>query len=113
MIVPLVGNFSGPKTIRAIGDYVRSHGAIVTAFYVSTVEPYLRRDGSLPVYCASVATLPVDKDSFFIRPGNVQQLLQVAAPAAQSAATPTALSGTGGLGTYQIGLVVPITGGCG
>ena len=112
-IVPLVGNFSGPKTIRAIGDYVRSHGAIVTAFYVSTVEPYLRRDGSLPVYCASVATLPVDKDSFFIRPGNVQQLLQVAAPAAQSAATPTALSGTGGLGTYQIGLVVPITGGCG
>ena len=65
------------------------------------------------MYCASVATLPVDKDSFFIRPGNVQQLLQVAAPAAQSAATPTALSGTGGLGTYQIGLVVPITGGSG
>jgi hypothetical protein len=113
LIVPLVGNFSGPKTIRAIGDYVRSHGAIVTTFYVSTVEPYLRRDGSLPVYCASVATLPVDKDSFFIRPGNPQQLTQVAAPAAQSAATPTALSGAGGLGTYQIGLVVPIIGGCG
>ena len=58
LIVPLVGDFGGPKTIRAIGDYVRNHGATVTAFYVSTVEPYLRRAGTQPNFCASVATLP-------------------------------------------------------
>ena len=72
LLIPLVGNFSGPKTVRAIGDYVRKAGATVTAFYVSTVEPYLRRDGSLPAFCASVATMPMDDGSVFIRPGNAQ-----------------------------------------
>ena len=48
LIVPVVGNFSGPKAIRAIGAYVRSRGATVAAFYVSTVEPYLKRAGAFP-----------------------------------------------------------------
>ncbi|HSK41082.1 MAG TPA: hypothetical protein VK943_15050, partial [Arenibaculum sp.] len=41
LVVPVVGNFSGPKAIRAIGQYVRSRGATIDAFYVSSVEPYL------------------------------------------------------------------------
>src|SRR4029434_2191447 len=28
LIVPLVGDFGGPKTIRMAGQYVRDHGAI-------------------------------------------------------------------------------------
>jgi len=113
LVIPLVGNFSGPKTIRAIGEYVRNQGATVTAFYVSTVEPYLRRDGSLPVFCASVATLPIDDGSVFIRPGNPQQLSLLTAPAARDAVTSSTFAGAGGLGTYQIGVVAPIKGGCG
>jgi hypothetical protein len=107
LIVPVVGNFSGPKAIRAIGAYVRSRGATVAAFYVSTVEPYLRRDGSLPAFCANVATLPMDDGSVFIRPGNVANL------GATGAVLTPPPPGAPRLGTYQIGVIMPLATGCG
>jgi hypothetical protein len=113
LMVPLVGNFSGPKTIRAIGAYVRSRGATVSAFYVSTVEPYLRRDGSLDAFCDSVATLPTTARSIFIRPGNLNQFAQSAAPATRAAITAEVIAAAGGAGQYQTGIVVSIAGGCG
>lgn len=113
LLVPLVGNFSGPKTIRAVGAYVRRQGSVVATFYLSTVEHYLRDAGTTGVFCASVATLPIDEKSFFIRPGNVQQFMQVNAPAARAAGTPNMATGAPRVGTYQLGMVVPITGGCG
>jgi hypothetical protein len=68
LVVPVVGNFSGPKALRAVGAYLRAHDATVTAFYLSNVETYLRRDGSWPAFCANVATFPLDDASVFIRP---------------------------------------------
>ena len=68
LIVPLVGDFAGPKTIRAIGTYLKAHGATVSAFYVSNVEQYLQRNGVWPAFCANVATLPLTEVSLFIRP---------------------------------------------
>jgi hypothetical protein len=111
LIVPLVGNFSGPKTIRAIGDWVRSRGATVSAFYVSTVEPYLRRDGSFPTWCGNVETLPVDDASVFIRPGNVQNL-GATLSAEQRQAMIDSLRNVPPIGIYQTGVIVPIKGGC-
>jgi hypothetical protein len=67
LIVPLVGNFAGPKALRAVGNYVRDHGAIVTAFYLSNVEQYLYQDGIWNAFCANVATMPLDETSTFIR----------------------------------------------
>jgi len=67
LIVPVVGNFGGPKAIRAVGSYLKRHGATVGAFYVSNVEQYLMRDGAIDRFCASVATLPLDEASVFIR----------------------------------------------
>jgi hypothetical protein len=107
LIVPVVGNFSGPKAIRAIGTYLKSRGATVAAFYVSTVEPYLRRDGSLPAFCENVATLPMDDASVFIRPGNVANL------GATGAVIAPAAPGVPRLGTYQIGVIMPLATGCG
>jgi hypothetical protein len=69
LIVPIVGDFAGPKALRAVGAYLREHGVTVTAFYVSNVEMYLERSGVWPKFCANVATLPVDAESVFIRPG--------------------------------------------
>jgi hypothetical protein len=69
LVVPIVGDFAGPKALRAVGTYLREHGATVTAFYVSNVEMYLERNGVWPKFCANAATLPVDADSVFIRPG--------------------------------------------
>jgi len=67
LLVPVVGNFSGPKAIRAVGKYLKDVNARVSAFYLSNVEDYLYRDGSWPSFCANVATLPLDEASTFIR----------------------------------------------
>jgi len=69
LVVPIVGDFAGPKALRAVATYLGEHGATVTAFYVSNVEMYLERNGVWPKFCANAATLPVDADSVFIRPG--------------------------------------------
>jgi hypothetical protein len=67
-IIPLVGNFAGPKALRAVGQYLREHDATVTAFYLSNVEQYLfqQRD-DWRKFLTNVATLPVDARSTFIR----------------------------------------------
>jgi hypothetical protein len=67
LVVPLVGNFAGPKAIRAVGKYLREKNAIVSAFYLSNVEQYLRQDGIWDRFCANAATLPLDDSSTFIR----------------------------------------------
>jgi hypothetical protein len=67
LIVPVVGNFAGPKALRGVGRYVREHGAIVSAFYVSNVEQYLFQDGLFDAFAKNVATLPLDDTSTFIR----------------------------------------------
>ena len=68
LIVPLVGNFSGEKTLRTVGRYLRERGATVTAFYTSNVEQYLFQQGDdWQRFYANVATLPLDSTSTFIR----------------------------------------------
>jgi hypothetical protein len=67
LLVPVVGDFAGPKAIRSVGRYVREKGAIVSAFYLSNVEMYLMRDEGWGSFCANVATLPLDETSTFIR----------------------------------------------
>jgi hypothetical protein len=67
LVVPVVGDFGGPKAIRSVGAYLRSHDAIVTAFYLSNVEQYLYQDGKWEAFCRNVATLPLDRSSTFIR----------------------------------------------
>jgi len=67
MLVPVVGDFGGQKAIRAVGQYLTERNAIVSAFYLSNVEQYLRQEGTLKDFCANVATLPLDDTSTFIR----------------------------------------------
>ena len=66
LIVPVVGDFAGPKAIRRIGAYLKAHGVPVGAFYLSNVEQYLQ-DGKWAAFCRNVATLPLDASSTFIR----------------------------------------------
>jgi hypothetical protein len=67
LIVPIVGNFAGPKALRAVGRYIRERGATVAAFYVSNVEQYLFQDNLFDHFARNVATLPLDDSSTFIR----------------------------------------------
>jgi hypothetical protein len=70
LVVPIVGNFAGPKALRALGGYLREHDAAIGAFYVSNVEMYLERNGTWGTFCANAASLPIDAGSVFIRPGS-------------------------------------------
>jgi hypothetical protein len=65
LIVPLVGDFAGPHTLRRIGEYARSHRTIVTVFYASNVEVYLTRQRTAR-FCSNLAALPHDSRSWFI-----------------------------------------------
>jgi len=67
MLVPVVGNFGGPKALRAVGAWLKAHDQIVSAYYLSNVEQYLRQDGLWEIWCANTATLPLDRTSTFIR----------------------------------------------
>ena len=74
LIVPLAGDFGGKKALRAVGQYLKDHNAIVTAFYLSNVERYLfqgngNQNGGWTNFYDNVATLPLDASSTFIRSG--------------------------------------------
>ena len=66
LIVPLVGDFGGPKTLKTVGQYLKRSGLVVTAFYVSNVEQYLNKDETAS-FRSNVAALPSAASSTLIR----------------------------------------------
>jgi hypothetical protein len=83
LLIPIVGDFGGPKALRAVGQYLKDHGATVTAYYTSNVEQYLFNRGSgrggvvvnggATKFYENVGTLPLDASSVFIRSGVTNQ----------------------------------------
>jgi hypothetical protein len=72
LIVPIVGDFAGGKALRAVGRYLRDHGATVSAFYTSNVEMYLFEDPfAWKRFYANLAALPTDESSTLIRTYNL------------------------------------------
>jgi len=79
LLVPVVGDFGGPKALRAVGQYLKDHGATVAAYYTSNVEQYLFNqnaarggqviNGGATNFYYNVGTLPLDEFSVFIRSG--------------------------------------------
>ena len=65
LLVPVVGNFAGPKALRAVGRFIRERGETVQAFYLSNVEDYLT-GGLWSAFCNNVASLPLGESSTFI-----------------------------------------------
>jgi len=62
-IVPVVGDFAGDKALRSIARYLTDRKTVVSAFYTSNVEGYLRRAG----FVANVASFPADETSTIVR----------------------------------------------
>lgn len=69
LVLPVVGDFAGPRAIRAVGAWLKEQGATVSAFYLSNVEQYLNRNGVEDVFLCNVAQLPLDASSTFIYTG--------------------------------------------
>ena len=65
--------------MRAVGQYLKDHGATVAAYYTSNVEQYLFNqvagrggrvvNGGATKFYENVGTLPLDASSVFIRSG--------------------------------------------
>ena len=67
LIVPVVGDLGGPRALVAIGTFMKQRGDKLSAFYASNAEDYVMRDGKFPAYVRSIAALPRDSNSVFIR----------------------------------------------
>lgn len=67
MIIPVVGNFAGPKALGAIGEYLKKNGFTVTAYYLSNVEQYLFDGDHFTNWANNVRKLPLTEKSLFIR----------------------------------------------
>lgn len=69
LVIPVVGNFAGGKSLRAIGSYAEAHGTSISVFYVSNVEYFLINHFYYVFkwYVANVDALPIDKHSLMIR----------------------------------------------
>jgi hypothetical protein len=66
-LIPIVGDFAGPKAFKAMGAFLRRNGMQVSTFYTSNVEYYLFQDGKWSSYIENVRALPVTADAVFIR----------------------------------------------
>jgi hypothetical protein len=67
LIVPIVGDFSGDKALRAVGDYLRRRGMKVGTFYASNVEDYLFRSDAWKRFFRNLESLPLDDNATLIR----------------------------------------------
>jgi hypothetical protein len=67
LIIPVVGDFAGPKALASVGEYLRKNGYTVSAFYTSNVERFLFQNDVFQAFAENVRKLPIAADSVFIR----------------------------------------------
>ena len=68
LIVPIVGDFAGPKALRSVARYLDLHHATVSVFYTSNVEQYLfRPTDAWQRFYDNVGAMPITGRSTFIR----------------------------------------------
>ncbi len=67
LVIPVVGDVSGPHALGAIGQAIAARGLSMSAFYVSNVESYLSRDGGYRRFVANLNQLPRGARSVMIR----------------------------------------------
>jgi hypothetical protein len=66
-IIPLVGDLSGPKTLRKVAGYLHESRLEVSVLYVSNVEFYLFGRGRFLPFVDNLKALPVGEDSLLVR----------------------------------------------
>lgn len=66
-LIPIVGDFAGPKAFKAVGAFLRRSNLQVSTFYTSNVEFYLVQNDEWRDYIDNVRALPVTADAVFIR----------------------------------------------
>jgi hypothetical protein len=67
LVIPVVGDLSGPSAVAAIASALTARHERLSAFYVSNVEFYLFGNGSFSRFAANLARLPRLPNSVLIR----------------------------------------------
>jgi hypothetical protein len=67
LVIPVVGDLSGPTALVAIGRVMAERGDMLSAFYTSNVEFYLFAGGTFQRFADNVARLPHTDRSVIIR----------------------------------------------
>jgi hypothetical protein len=67
LVIPVVGDFSGPKALAAMGRFLGERNERVSAFYASNVEFYLFRNATFPRFVANLGQLPRAQNAVIIR----------------------------------------------
>jgi hypothetical protein len=96
LIVPLVGDFAGPKALRSVARYLDLHHATVSVFYTSNVEQYLFPGRGINAadawqrFYENVGALPITGSSTFIRAffNNQGRIMRIPSPDPQMGVTP-------------------------
>jgi hypothetical protein len=66
-LIPIVGDFAGPKAFKSVASFLQKNGLMVSTFYTSNVEYYLFENGVWRPYVNNVRALPSTEDAVFIR----------------------------------------------
>ena len=66
-LIPIVGDFAGPRALGAVADYLGQQGLEVSVFYASNVEYYLFGFPGWPDYVANIRAFRFTDDAVFIR----------------------------------------------
>ncbi len=67
LVIPVVGDLSGPRALAAIGALLRERGQRLSAFYVSNVEFYLFGDGRFDRFIGNLGGMPRAEHGVVIR----------------------------------------------
>jgi len=65
LVIPVVGDFAGHKTLHGIAEYLRRHKDQLGVFYGSNVDTFLQSD-QLRMFCANLADMPRTSRSVYI-----------------------------------------------
>jgi hypothetical protein len=67
LVIPVVGDLSGPRAVAAVGAHLAARKERVSAFYTSNVEFYLFNSGRFPAFVNNLGRLPRAPKSVIIR----------------------------------------------
>jgi hypothetical protein len=67
LVIPVIGDISGPSALAAIGRALTERHASLSALYVSNVEFYLFGQGTFPRFASNLGRLPHSSSSVLIR----------------------------------------------
>jgi hypothetical protein len=67
LVIPVVGDLSGPRALAAVGASLRKRGQRLSAFYASNVEFYLFGDGRFGNFVNNLGAMPRADNGVVIR----------------------------------------------